>query len=722
MKSGTPASKLTGIRPPPVLLLATLLFWGQQSDFVTFGAVMGVILESARLIKVRLDLLEDDFRRIWNFCMLLALALALYAFSTDKEGGGMGSLFHASSDTAGRTATATVDTATALFQWLPMTFFLLVAAQVFCERQTVPLSAISFFFRRRRQRDGGATPERLVDVTYPYFMVCLGSAGVHINEGVNTYFWGLCLLIPWALWPMRSRRFGLGVWLGICALVIACGFGAQFGISQSARLLENYNAQWMARWLGHSRTDPSQAYTAIGQIGRLKLSSQIVIWLTPANGGAPPAYLREASYRYYRSEKEVWNSGGGGRRNGGVPNDFDPVAQDVRGGDTWLLLRDKAHTSTVNIACYLDGRAADTGNAEGLLPLPSGCSRLDNLPLISLDKNKTGAVMASSSSRLTIFDAVYGPGATIDSPPDTNLDFRVPYDEAPALDQVIREMKLTSTSEDRELLAVQNFFADNFTYSTWQKMDKRPTTNETALTKFLLHSRSGHCEYFATATVLLLRELHIPARYAVGYAVHEPMGSGYVVRDRDAHAWCLVWDNQAGVWKDFDTTPASWVEAEGGDGGNWFSDFWSWVGFEFAKAKLRISEGDYHDYLLWALFPLMALLLGQIIFRRRKRLRGGQSRREEEHFFWPGLDSEFYQLEKKLAEQGVRRQPGELLSNWLERTLTAPNLADLREPLRQLLQLHYRHRFDPRGLSAEEREQLRRKVKACLDALLQVKN
>ena len=62
------------------------------------------------------------------------------------------------------------------------------------------------------------------------------------------------------------------------------------------------------------------------------------------------------------------------------------------------------------------------------------------------------------------------------------------------------------------------------------------------MSRFLLRTRSGHCEYFATATVLLLRQLGIPARYAVGYAVHEATGRKYVVRQRDAHAWCLVWN------------------------------------------------------------------------------------------------------------------------------------------------------------------------------------
>ncbi len=44
----------------------------------------------------------------------------------------------------------------------------------------------------------------------------------------------------------------------------------------------------------------------------------------------------------------------------------------------------------------------------------------------------------------------------------------------------------------------------------------------------------------------MLRRLGVPARYAVGYYVHEGNGENhYVVRERDAHAWCLVWNQSS---------------------------------------------------------------------------------------------------------------------------------------------------------------------------------
>ena len=49
---------------------------------------MGIVLESARLIKVRWDLSDADFRRILTFCTLLAFAATLYVFAASQEAGG----------------------------------------------------------------------------------------------------------------------------------------------------------------------------------------------------------------------------------------------------------------------------------------------------------------------------------------------------------------------------------------------------------------------------------------------------------------------------------------------------------------------------------------------------------------------------------------------------------------------------------------------------------
>ncbi len=217
--------------------------------------------------------------------------------------------------------------------------------------------------------------------------------------------------------------------------------------------------------------------------------------------------------------------------------------------------------------------------------------------------------------------------------------------------------------------------------------------------------------------MLLLRQLRIPARYAVGYAVHEASGRKFVVRQRDAHAWCLVWNPASGTWQDFDTTPASWVQAEAARASpaQFLSDCWSRMVFEIAK--FRWGQTQLRQYLLWGLVPVLGLLLYQIIFRSRRQRRVQKQDEAGGGAAWPGMDSEFYQVERRLVERGAARQPGELLSAWLVRVSADPALADLRNRLQELLQLHYRYRFDPDGLSPGQREALRREANGCLARL-----
>ncbi len=68
--------------------------------------------------------------------------------------------------------------------------------------------------------------------------------------------------------------------------------------------------------------------------------------------------------------------------------------------------------------------------------------------------------------------------------------------------------------------------------------------------------RRGHCQYFATAAVLLLRRAGHTARCVVGFASEEIDDRGVVFRGLHAHAWTeLV--NAQGRWQRFDPTPST---------------------------------------------------------------------------------------------------------------------------------------------------------------------
>ena len=685
-------------KAPPFLLGAALLFWGWQTGFPVIGALLAAALEAPRWVKARWDFSDQDFTRIWVFCTLLFLGAALYAFTSNEGPADLRGLFQGATYFAQRNAgAATSRTAASLLRWVPMIFFPFIAVQAYSAREAIPLRTLSLILsaRWKKARELGlAVPiDRSVSIAYPYFALCLLSASFHPNDNTG-YFWGLCALVAYGLWPHRSRRFGAPSWALVVCAAVFLGYWGQHGIAHLQGYLGSLNPQWLGNF-SRNRFDPTQNRTELGSIGRLKKSGRVVIRLETRRGVAPPL-LREATYRIYKGR--TWFADIS-------ENDFQKVSAAATNENTYVLVDDKTNNSVVNISCYLPG-------GKALLPLPSGCGRLENLMAYILQKSTLGAVLEEGPG-LVVFNALFGPGPTMDESPNTALDLSVPGREMPALDEVVDSLQLRGKSADQAVRLLNRFFAENFTYDTWQNSAPFSRTNETPLSRFLLQTRRGHCEFFATAGVLLLRRAGVPARYVVGWSVHEGDGGKYVIRQRDAHAWCLVWDANAGGWHDCDFTPSSWAHTEEANAPPWqfLADAWSRFVFEFSK--FRWGQSNLRQYVLWALVPILGLLLYQIIFRKRGR-RVAAAAKVVEPVNWPGLDSEFYQLEQQLTRRGFRREPSQPLSIWLEQAVRSPELLELRPELFALLQLHYRYRFDPQGLDAEEREALRRTVGVCL--------
>lgn len=77
------------------------------------------------------------------------------------------------------------------------------------------------------------------------------------------------------------------------------------------------------------------------------------------------------------------------------------------------------------------------------------------------------------------------------------------------------------------------------------------------LEDFLLNTKTGHCEYFASACTLMLQSVKVPARLVNGYYGCElnSVTGKYEVRQRHAHAWTEAWVN--GQWQTLEATPAA---------------------------------------------------------------------------------------------------------------------------------------------------------------------
>jgi hypothetical protein len=77
---------------------------------------------------------------------------------------------------------------------------------------------------------------------------------------------------------------------------------------------------------------------------------------------------------------------------------------------------------------------------------------------------------------------------------------------------------------------------------------------------FLFEGQRGYCDDFATAMVVMLRSLNVPARWVQGYAggVLDPDKGDWVVRESVAHSWVEVYFPGYG-WQRFEPTPAPYA-------------------------------------------------------------------------------------------------------------------------------------------------------------------
>ncbi|MGA9531781.1 MAG: transglutaminase domain-containing protein, partial [Anaerolineales bacterium] len=89
----------------------------------------------------------------------------------------------------------------------------------------------------------------------------------------------------------------------------------------------------------------------------------------------------------------------------------------------------------------------------------------------------------------------------------------------------------------------------------YQRVTREPPADQEAIDWFLFDYRTGFCNYYASAEVIMLRTLGVPARLAIGYARGEYMADRgvYEVKAADYHAWPEVYFPGYG-WVEFEPT------------------------------------------------------------------------------------------------------------------------------------------------------------------------
>jgi len=645
--------------PPPLFLGAALLFWGWRVEFLPLAVMMAIALEGARYVSLRWQFSDKDINRLVDLTSVVILAVAVYMYATRSAPGFF-----------------------IVAQWLPLLIFLIVGAQIYSNKGTLPFSAM-FITLRRQKPQQDARPERRVDIRFPYVAVCMLAASM-VTVRTPWFYIGICTLAAWALWSSRPQRYHVLTWGGLLLSVIALGFVGHVGLNRLQGIVVEFAVDRMV-W---SDRDPYQSTTAIGHIGRLKLSERILLRVKLPQQANGSLLLRQASYDSYASG--TWRA---------AKDRFQAVAEDATPG-TWQLGESGSLDPAVAVSGYLR-------RGRGVLAMPNGSSRIENLPAGNLNRNPYGVVKVENAPGLVNYTARFRPDVSLDVEP-TERDLYIPNRSESALRELVSELELSKEDPNAALVTLERHFLANFNYSLVREREAKYEP----LVDFLRHSRSGHCEYFATATALLLRAAGIPTRYATGYSVQEysDLDDMYIVRNRHAHAWVLAYID--GAWRDVDFTPPAWVLLEDQAAPWWETiyDFLSHIKFLFSNWLWGEHDTEWADVLSWMLLPLGVFLGWRLYFKKRIRRSRSKKGRGSPVSGGSEFDSAFSRIVSHLARLGLPRRPGETLNQWIRRITDADEFAMDKDDLQAALAFHYRARFDPQGLMPDEREQLRSTV------------
>ena len=635
-----------------LILGGALLFWGWRSGNYAVAALLAVLVESPHFIRARFEFRPADVARMADLCALFFVGLVMWLFASMEEP---------------RTARAVM---TSLL-WLPAVLTPVLLAQRFSASGRIALSALFRYLRKARSRDP-AIADPAVDLSGVYFAVCLLAAAIP-NQRDHFFYGGVVLLVAWALAPLRPKHHGWAAWAAVVVLAAVLGYGAHVGLARLQATVDDWVSDWLLRGLAG---DPYRNTTDLGAVGKLKMIDSIVLRVYASQSDAARLkLLHRASFNALHGT--TWMA----RRAPMAP--LEPQED----GMTWQLEAGAPSTSARIVTRLERGKA--------LLALPPGTLRVSALPAVAVRRNGLGAMQIELAGDWSPYVAETAGAIHGYAPPDAE-DLALPLAERAEFQRLAAELGLTG---ENAVSRVREYFA-SFSYATYREAPV--PEGRSALADFLRQSKSGHCEYFAAATTLLLRAAGVPARYATGFAMQEysELEGAYVVRARHAHAWTRAFVD--GRWIDIDTTPPSWFDAEEQLAPPWqrLADWLRWAAFRWAQ------RGAIEANAWW--YGAIGLLVVVLFWRlaRGKRVRpgaGGRSGAANP----AGVDSEFYSVEHALARRGFARAPHEPLRSWARRAEVALEPGRLRL-FAQALALHRRYRFDPRGLDQAERDELRR--------------
>ena len=622
------------MRFSPFLIGVSTLFWGYCTGWTVFSIIAAVIFESHRLIKTKFDLKKEDYIRISDLSSGVMIILLMYSF-LDNEPRMIFLSFIAS---------------------MPVVFMPLMFAQLYSTKNTVIIGTVL---------SKGAHAHSPLDIRAVYMMMIFVSSA---SAGTADK-WFAAVTVILVLWLFSAsvkstRSFVRFAFFSLAAFFMVTVFSVTIVISH--QMLREKMMELYRNWYMSQNTDPFKSSTAMGETGYLKLSGDIIMRILPEKKVGMPVYLKMSDYNILTGS--VWHS---------RSKDTNPVFPD--GELEWQFYGEGTGKDKMSFSVWM-GR-----DGKGVLSLPEGSKKALKLDVAGIEKTGLGSILVEEGPELLEFIMTFDSGYRNEPLPDQK-DLIIPDSEKDVINSVMAQNSLKGSTDMQTLSNIELFFS-GFSYT----LQLENSAAQSVLTDFLNRTKSGHCEYFATATALLLRASGIPARYSTGYSVSEysSLEGKYIVRARDAHAWVTAYID--GSWKTVDTTPPQWreVDSEKGSVLEPVKDFFSWLRIQYEN--FRRQKNEQFNRLLIVLASILTVFMMVRVYFRKKTVKN-EVPDNDFSGYKDGLNSPFYQVLIKCKEDGIIKSDSETLRKWIVK-----NSYRLKSPsdLMDIINLHEELRFNP---------------------------
>jgi protein-glutamine gamma-glutamyltransferase len=307
----------------------------------------------------------------------------------------------------------------------------------------------------------------------------------------------------------------------------------------------------------------------LGQVARIKKSQQVVMRIQLDRN--PGRYLRWRGVALEHYNGRTWSISQSDLKNRYIKMDQGRVVMggtgEIDSGGEWpYSLPRRDNPSPLEIEQKIILEPLDTPTlfaAQRVLRLSGPFSTLLH------DTMTDGLSTGLSLKRRT----TYKVWSDISLPPEQQLRddaladlpeeiVRLYLQTPPKLDPRIRQLAHEITREAGAVKpfdkarAIETYLKTRFGYTL-----NLTINGDDPLAEFLFDVREGHCEYFATAMVVMLRTLGIPARLVNGFQMGEynDVNQMFTVRESDAHSWVEVYFPRTKSWVEFDPTPAAGI-------------------------------------------------------------------------------------------------------------------------------------------------------------------